>query len=272
MMTAAGGRRGRAPDIAYNAWDQLTWNLQAWRDALNADVEGHAGVGSETSAEAPVVAAIDLRLHDLAAADLERITFQRNPTSPTTDAMIDFVEGQRAAAVGDTATARTYMEAFGKDFANPAVSSNFPGYDCWIGPAEAAAGQRALAYAALQAGGRFVDCYRFRGDLFDVPGQWNAAEKNYLAAIALAPDLPAGHYSYGLALARHGMTPDAIAQLKQARTLAPHWADPLAALGDVLATQGQWRAALASYDEALRYAPAWIELRNRRADAQKHVG
>jgi hypothetical protein len=50
---------------------------------------------------------------------------------------------------------------------------------------------------------------------------------------------------------------------------AVHWADPLKAWGDVLARQGQWRAALIKYDAALQDAPAWLELRHAR-DAASH--
>jgi predicted negative regulator of RcsB-dependent stress response len=41
----------------------------------------------------------------------------------------------------------------------------------------------------------------------------------------------------------------------------PHWADPLKAWGDVLAKQGKTKEALAKYEEALKYAPNWKELK-----------
>ena len=49
----------------------------------------------------------------------------------------------------------------------------------------------------------------------------------------------------------------------------PQWADPLKAWGDVLVKQGHVRDALAKYDEALKYAPNWKELKEARAAAQK---
>jgi hypothetical protein len=52
--------------------------------------------------------------------------------------------------------------------------------------------------------------------------------------------------------------------LKDANLRGPHWADPLKAWGDVLAAQGKFRRALAKYDEALRYAPRWTQLKQAR--------
>ena len=52
-------------------------------------------------------------------------------------------------------------------------------------------------------------------------------QKAYAAAVTLAPDLPAGYYSWGVALARHGDLAGAEAKLKAANQRGPHWADPL---------------------------------------------
>jgi ABC-type sugar transport system ATPase subunit len=82
--------------------------------------------------------------------------------------------------------------------------------------------QRAKAQAALDAPqkavavGIFVDCYRFRGDVLDLRGDW---------------------------------------------------ADPLKAWGDVLMKQNQPKEALAKYDEALKYAPNWKQLKQAREAA-----
>ena len=40
----------------------------------------------------------------------------------------------------------------------------------------------------------------------------------------------------------------------------------------MLARQGQWRAALAKYDAALKYAPAWTQLHQARDAAAKQAG
>lgn len=52
--------------------------------------------------------------------------------------------------------------------------------------------------------------------------------------------------------------------MKDANQKGPHWADPLKAWGDVLATQGHTKEALVKYDTALKYAPTWKQLKEAR--------
>src|SRR5207302_8811143 len=104
------------------------------------------------------------------------------------------------------------MEPFGAAYANPAIAGELPGLNCWVAPAEEMAGRPDKADAAIKAGGRYVDCYRFRADILDHRGDWLGAGKAYAEAGGLAPDLPAGYYSWGLALARHGDLNGAIAK------------------------------------------------------------
>ena len=58
-------------------------------------------------------------------------------------------------------------------------------------------------------------------------------------------------------------------KLKDANQRGPHWADPLKAWGDVLVKQGKIKDALAKYDEALKYAPNWKQLKDVREAAAK---
>ena len=48
-----------------------------------------------------------------------------------------------------------------------------------------------------------------------------------------------------------------------------HWADPLKVWGDVLMNQGKTKDALAKYDEALKYAPNWEQLKEARETLAK---
>jgi tetratricopeptide (TPR) repeat protein len=89
--------------------------------------------------------------------------------------------------------------------------------------------------------------------------------------VTLAPDLPAGYYSWGIALAKHGDLAGAEAKLKDANQRGPHWAGPLKAWGDVLLKQGKAQDALAKYDEALKYAPNWKQLKEARDAAAKNM-
>jgi tetratricopeptide (TPR) repeat protein len=269
MRRAAGGRPGAASELYYGNWDLITWNLQAWRAATIADADSHNGIGSLTNSAAPAIADIDARLHDAADADLQLQTATAEAGDPTVTALSHFVHGRLAAEAGDTAQAAADMEAFGKGFADPVVSSDYPGYNCWIAPAEEAAGHHDLADAALKAGGHFVDCYRFRGDILDARGDWAGAQRAYQEAVSIAPDLPAAYFSWGMALARHGDLVGAVDKLSQANQRGPHWADPLKVWGDVLGMQGAWAEARAKYQEALRYAPAWAQLKKASDEAAK---
>ena len=100
-------------------------------------------------------------------------------------------------------------------------------------------------------------------------GDWPGAQKAYADAVALAPDLPAAYYSWGVALAKHGNLDGAAAKFKDANLKGPHWADPLKAWGDVLAKQGKTKEARVKYDDALKYAPNWAALKEAREAAAK---
>jgi tetratricopeptide (TPR) repeat protein len=269
LRRVAGGRPGRAPENQYQNWDLLTWNLQSWLASAVADAEANAGVGSGFQSAGPTIADIQLRLHDLEAADLALKMTKADPDDLPGNALTHHVLSRLAMEAGDTATAVAEMEAFGSAYANPAVSTNIAGYHCWIAPAEEAAGHPDKADALLKSAGTFVDCYRFRGDILDSRGDWPGAQKAYAEAVALAPDLPAAYYSWGVALARHGDLTGAEAKLMDANQRGPHWADPLKAWGDVLVKQGNVRDALAKYDEALEYAPNWKQLQEAREAVAK---
>lgn len=263
MQRLAGGRPGRAPELLYQNLDYLTWNLAAYRDAQLADAAAHGGVGSSVAANGPVIADIEAKLHDFAAAELTLQTALGDAKDPTVGAMAHFVRGRIASERGDVAGALRELEAFRTAYADPIVSSNYPGYLCWLAPAEEAAGHPDKADAVLAAAGSYVDCYRFRGDILDRRGDWAQALHAYAAAVRLAPDLPAGYYSAGLAYARHGDRPRAERMLAAANARGPNWADPLKAWGDVLLREGDRDQALSKYQAALAKAPAWAELRGR---------
>jgi tetratricopeptide (TPR) repeat protein len=245
-------------------WDFLTWNLKAGLDAIVADADANAGVGTRIGTAGPIIADFHVRLHDPQAAELAIKISKVDPHDPTTGAMIHFVRGRLAQQAGDMNEAVAQMESYALAYADPAVSSDTPGYNCWIAPVEEAAGRPARADAVLKKVGTFVDCYRFRADILDGRGDWPGALKAYGEAVALAPDLPAAYYSWGVALANHNDLEGAESRLKDANHRGPHWADPLKVWGDVLAKQNKVKDALAKYDEALKYAPNWQQLKEAR--------
>jgi tetratricopeptide (TPR) repeat protein len=73
----------------------------------------------------------------------------------------------------------------------------------------------------------------------------------------------------GPSLAKHGDLDGAAAKFKDANQKGPHSADPLKAWGDIQVKQGHPKEALAMYDEALKYAPNWQQLKEAREAAAK---
>ena len=148
---------------------------------------------------------------------------------------------------------------------------------CWAAPTYEKIARRESADAALSAPAKavgistYLDCYRFKGDVLDARGTWAEAQQWYQKATKLAPSFPAGYYSWGLAMLRHGDLPGAAEQFRLANQRGPHWADPLKAWGDTLLKQGNRKEALLKYDEALKYAPNWKALAESRQGAAKQM-
>ncbi len=240
----------------------FTHDLQAATQEFIADAAANGGSGSKSSGtNSEYIAIAEAELHDRAAAalTLQALPAQSSPGKIHWDRAL--VDGE----LGDTADADAEWQG-----TIPGQSFNIS-LECAFASIEEAAGHpdRADAILALPGAEHLVDCQRFRGDILDHRGDWAGAQQAYAQSVALAPDLPAGYYSWGVALARHGDLPGAIAKLQAANQRGPHWADPLKAWGDVLVKQGHPKDALAKYDEALKYAPNWAALKQVRDAAAR---
>jgi tetratricopeptide (TPR) repeat protein len=274
MMQAAGGRPGRASEAMYQNYDQFVWDLPAFRAEQIADIESHGGIGSTGSAmgaENLNVAQIDVQMHDVEAATLRLKTTPVDEKNLPDVASAALARALLAEETGDLTAAAHEWDAFSTAYANPTVSTQNAQYICYSAATYEKTGQPAKADAALKpfGGFTFVDCYRFRGDVLDLRGDWTGAQQWYAKAVELAPSIPSGYYSWGLALARHGDLAAAVAKFKEANLKGPHWADPLKAWGDALTAQRKIKEALGKYDAALKYAPNWKQLKEAREAAVK---
>jgi tetratricopeptide (TPR) repeat protein len=205
-------------------------------------------------------------MHDVEAAALRLKTTpvdEKNVPDAATAAMD---RALLAEEIEDLKAAAQQWDTFAVAYANPTVSTSNPQYMCYAAVTYEKTGQAAKADAALNAVGKltYVDCYRFRGDVLDLRGNWSGAQEWYAKAVKLGPSVPSGYYSWGVALAKHGDLDAGAAKFKDANLKGPHWADPLKAWGDVLAKQGHTKEALAKYDAALKYAPNWKQLKDAR--------
>jgi tetratricopeptide (TPR) repeat protein len=269
LLKAAGGRPGRADENLFQYWDMALWNLQALRRGFVADMESHGGLGSITESngsEGLTVAQVDVLLHDVDAARSQLLTTKYDDKSAPDRAGAALARGLLAAEVDDRAAAASEMNVMLEAFRDPVVAVSSTSTICFALPVFDAAGQREKVDAVFAVIGTlaFVDCTRFKGDMLDAHGDWSGAQQSYAAAVKLASGLPAGYYSWGLALAKHGDLDGAIAKFTVANHNGPHWADPLKAWGDVLVKQGNPKDALVKYDEALKYAPNWRQLKEAR--------
>ncbi len=278
LMRVAGGRPGRAPEIEYQNYDQQVWDLTAWIASNIADMESHGGIGTNASATGVVnlnIAQYEAWRHDVDTAAVRIKTTVVNSRSAPDISSSAMSKAVLAEEIGDLKAAAAEWDNYAAAYKNPTVSILNPMYMCYAAPTYEKTGQSAKADAALDAPikatgySTFVDCYRFKGDVLELRGDWTGAQAWYAKAIKLAPSIPSGYYSYGMALFKHNDLTGALEQFRLANQKGPHWADPLKAWGDVLAKQGHRAEALDRYNEALKYAPNWTQLKQARALAEK---
>jgi tetratricopeptide (TPR) repeat protein len=234
MIKAAGGRPGRAPEAKYGNYDQQVWDLPAERAEQIADMESHGGIGTTTAAAGAAnltVAQYALQMHDIEAAALRLKTTPVDEKNPGDVAAAAMDRALLAEEAGDLKVAAQAWDAYAVAYANPTVSTPNPPYICYAAVTHQRTGQPAKADAALNPVGKLAltDCYRFRADVLDLRGDCSGAQEWYAKAVKLAPSIPSGYYSWGLALVRHEDLESAVARFKDANQKRPHWADPLKA-------------------------------------------
>ncbi len=260
-------RRGSwlASSVPPAYWENFDYYLFDWpsfHNDLALDMVENGGQGTQATVDAPFDAEALARMHDWRDADLELETTPGAKSDPFVIAQSAFVRALVALDGRDAARAVSLLHAADtiarKDTA-VAAEIGTP-WACWLALAETRARRGAHADADIARGGHFVDCYRFKGDIADMRGDWNGAQRAYAAAVSLAPSIPSSYESWGEALMRHGQQAEAMEKFALAHEKGPHWADPLEHWGEALAVDGKPDRAVGKYKAAADDAPNWGHL------------
>jgi tetratricopeptide (TPR) repeat protein len=261
VQEAPAGKRPELRTLANPAGS--VWDLPLVLAADLQDATHNAGTGANANIVGPQIADVYGLMHDPAAA--ARYLAQSDPADPETKAEALLLAAY-AALDRNAAAAVAPLSAYWKAWlADPDLQFTQPDLPCVAGLAFETAGLRADAEAVFARVGPWSRCYAARGDMLARAGDLQGAKQVWGEGLRVAPDLPFVYLHRGLSEMARGDLAAAGADLAAASVRAPHFADPLKAWGDLLAREGRWRDARAKYDEALRFAPAWVELRRARA-------
>lgn len=140
----------------------------------------------------------------------------------------------------------------------------------WIALAKARLGDLAGAQALIETTPE--DCYlcaRIRGQISLIAGRRDDAEHWFDSAIHQATELPQAYIDRGRAKLAWGDLPGALADATTATDLSAHDGDAWKLWGDALAKLGKIADAALKYDEALKYAPSWKDLKDAREQVSR---
>jgi tetratricopeptide (TPR) repeat protein len=272
LKAAAAAPKREQPDLRLlSSPAQFTWDLPLLLASNIADSKLNGGAGATSAPDAPAIADNYAWMHD--PADSAAWIAAGDPDDPVTKAEALLLQGYAALSRGDSAGAVAPLEAFYKAWAtDPNLQYLYPNQPCFTGLAYGLAGRRTEAEGVFKRVGAQSLCFAFHGDVLVHAGDVAGAQRIWAEGLKTGPDLPPIPLHRGLWELGQGDLKAAEADVSAAAAKAPHWADPLKAWGDVLARGGRWRSALAKYDEAAKYAPAWAELKSARAEAARHGG
>lgn len=237
-------------------------------EAFKADAAHNGGAGASSLPDGPVIADTYALMHDPASA--EHYMAISDPDDPSKKLEADLLQACAALERGDAAAAVAPLEDLYKAWlADPNLRGSSYDAPCFLGLAYGLTGRMRKADAVFQRTGSWSRCYAFRGDVLIHAGDNEAASRIWAEGLKLAPDMPWIYLHRGLVELSRGDLHAAQADFATAHAKSPHFADPFKAWGDTLARAGRWKEALAKYDEALKYAPAWAELQTARSMAVK---
>lgn len=270
LQAAQDAPSAKKPELRFsNAASGIVWDLPLALQASLQDASRNGGAGASSLPEGPSIADTYALMHDPAQA--ERYMVASDPDDQSTKIEADLIQAYAALDHGDGAAAIPPMEAYYKVWlADPSVqiAADSP---CFLGLAYGLVGRINEAEAVFKRIGAWSRCYAFRGDVLAHAGDVAGAQRVWAEGLRIAPDMMPVYLHRGLFELSNGDLRAAQADFAIAHAKAPHYADPLKGWGDVLARAGRWSDAVVKYDEALKYAPAWSELREARHAASRRL-
>ena len=250
---------------------QITWDLPLMLSSDLQDAAVTGDTGAINALDAPSIADTYAQVHD--PADAARYMAASNPEASATKAEALLIDSYAALDRGDGAAALIPLEAFWTAWQGDAtLQATYLDNACLLGLAYGLIGRVAEAEAVFERMRAWSRCSAYHGDVLERAGDLTGAERVWSKALSAAPDLPWIYLRRGLSELNRGDLKPAEADLAAASGKAPHWADPLKAWGDLLTRDGRRTDALAKYTEALKYAPAWVELQQAREAVARQAG
>jgi len=212
-------------------------------------------------------------MHDAAGTELALEQAARGAMGPVDRLAAQEAKSILAHEIGhDSEALADAQAALGLEEHTPEWMLVFPPTICLAARYAEGAGLPNVADAMLAKAGTFVDCASAKAEFAARRGAWDDAQRQFAAAVELAPSLPMAYESWGDALAAHSDLGPAIEKYRSAHVRGPHWADPIERWGEALAAQGQFQAAAQKYAEAFTYAPKWGALHLHWGEALDNLG
>ena len=271
LRAAAAAPKDERPDLRFMSNPAAdTWDLPLLLASTLRDARQNGGAGATSIIDGPSIADDYVMMHDPGHA--AQYVATSDPDDSTTKAEALLLQAYAALDRGDAAAALAPLQAFYKAWlADPNLQYTYNYQPCFTGLAEGLTGHIPAAEAIFKRIGPWSLCYAVRGAVLAHTGDVAGAQRAWADGMRLLPHLPATFLHRGLFELGRGDLKAAEADISAAAAKGPHWADPWKAWGDVLAREGRWKEALAKYDEASKYAPAWAELQRARAAAAKRA-
>jgi hypothetical protein len=246
-----------------------SWDLKLALEGLLADTNLNGGAGDMNINATAAIADVFGLMHDPASAN--RYMAASDPNDPFTKAEAELQQFYVALERNDPAAAIQPMESLWRSWQNDTyMRASLPSSPCYLAWAYGMTGRLVEAETIFAKAGPWNLCYALHGTVLAHAGDSAGANRVWSEGQQRGPDLPWVYLYRGLAEAAAGADKGAETDFAAANKVAPHYADPLKAWGDLLAKQADWPQALAKYHQARPYAPNWPALNDAIAQAARH--